>query len=141
MPASRKRPCSICRQWFYPNARVGVRQQACSKPECQQARRKRTQAKWRAKNPEYATGYRIEQRSAQQLTAEPLRLPTPLNQLPWDLAKDEFGSKGADFIGILGALLARSAKDQFRAYVADSGSLSGALPPSIGKDQIQLAPY
>jgi hypothetical protein len=41
---------------------------------------------WRAKNPEYAAGYRFEQRSAQQLTAEPLRLPAPLNQLPWDLA-------------------------------------------------------
>ena len=26
-------------RWFYPNARVGVRQHACSKPECQQARR------------------------------------------------------------------------------------------------------
>jgi hypothetical protein len=23
MPAPRKRPCSICRQWFRPNARVG----------------------------------------------------------------------------------------------------------------------
>ncbi len=141
MPASRKKPCSICRQWFYPNARVGVRQHACSKPECQQARRKKTQAKWRARNPEYAAGYRIEQRSAQQLIAEPLRLPAPLEQLPWDLAKDEFGSKGADFIGILGALLVRSAKDQLRAYVADSVGLSGTLPPAMGKDQIQLAPY
>src|ERR1700693_51374 len=141
MPASRKRPCSICRQWFYPNARVGVRQHACSKPECQQARRKKAQANWRAKNPEYAAGYRIEQRSAQQNPAEPLRLPPPLRQLPWDLAKDEFGSKGADFIGIFGALLVRSAKDQFRAYRADSVRLSGTLPPPVGKDQIPLAPY
>ena len=112
----------------FPNARVGARQHACSKPECQAARRKRTQAKWRAKNPEYATGYRIEQRSAQELTAEPLRLPPPLNQLPWDLAKDEFGSKGADFIGVMGALLVRSAKDQFRAYVADSGAFRPTSP-------------
>ena len=119
MPASRKRPSDLS-PVVLPERAGGIRQHACSKPECQQARRKKTQAKWRAKNPEYAAGYRIEQRSAQQLTAEPLRLPAPLHQLPWDLAKDEFGSKGADFIGILGALLVRSAKDQFRAYVADS---------------------
>jgi len=33
---------------------------------------------------------------------EPLRLPPPLSQLPWDIAQSEFGVKGADFIGVMG---------------------------------------
>ena len=141
MPTSGKRPCSICRQWFRPHCRVGDRQHACSKPECQTARRKKTQAQWRGKNPEYAAGYRIQQRGAQQQAPEPLRLPPPLSQLPWDLAKDEFGLKGADFIGVLGALLLRSAKDQFRSYAIDSAKLPSTLPPPAEKDQFPPAPY
>ena len=59
---------------------------------------------------------------------EPLRLPPPLNQLPWEFAKDQFGSQRADFIGVMGALMVRSAKDQFLAYPVDSTRLSGTLP-------------
>jgi hypothetical protein len=141
MPAPRKRPCSICRQWFRPNTRVGPRQHACSKPECQKARRRKTQAIWRAKNPEYAAGYRIQQRSAQEHLPEPLRLPPLLGQLPWDLAKDEFGQKGSDFIGVMGSLLVRSAKDQFRAYLVNSTRVPGPLTPPTEKDQSQPASY
>jgi hypothetical protein len=141
MPASRKRPCSICRHWFRPDPRVGLRQRACHKPECQAARRKRTQAHWREKNPEYAAGYRIQQRGAQEQPPEPLRLPVPLGQLPWDVAKDEFGRKGSDFIAVMGALLVRTAKDQFRAYVADTARVAGTLPPPVVQDPIQSAPY
>src|SRR5712692_809663 len=141
MPEPRKRPCSICRRWFQPNPRVGDRQHACGKPECQAARRKETQAKWRAKNPDYATGYRIQQRNAQEQQSEPLRLPAPLNQLPWDIAKDQFGPKGADFIGVMGTLLLQSAKDQFHMYLVDPKRVSSPLPPPAAKDQIPPAPY
>ena len=102
MPAPRKRPCSICRHWFRPNPRVGARQRAWSRPECQAARRKKTQANRRGKDPEYAAGDRIQQPGARQQTPEPLRLPPPLSQLPGDLAKDDFGQKGSDFIGVMG---------------------------------------
>ena len=105
------------------------------------ARRKRTQANWRAKNPEYAAGYRIQQRSVQEQPPEPLRLPAPLSRLPWDLAKDEFGRKGADFIGVMGALLVRTAKDQFRAYIDDTARVPSPLPVPAAQDPIQSAPY
>jgi hypothetical protein len=141
MPEARKRPCTICRRWFRPDPRVGDRQHACQQPECQAARRKKTQANWRAHNPEYAAGYRIQQREAQEPPPEPLRVPPPLNQLPWDLAKDAFGPKGADFIGVMGTLILRAAKDQFRAYVPDPTGVPDALPPAAGKDQIPPAPY
>jgi hypothetical protein len=94
--------------------RVKGRQHTCSKADCQAARRKKTQANWRAKNQEYAAGYRIQQRSAQEQPPEALRLP----RLPWDLAKDEFGRKGADFIAVMSGLLVRLTKDQFRSYHA-----------------------
>ena len=131
MPEARKRPCTICRRWFRPDPRVGERQRACRKPDCQKVRRRKTQADWRRRNPEYATAYRIQQRAAQtDAPAEPLRLPAPLNQLPWDVAKDQFGGQGADFIGCMGALLLRTAKDQFSGYVPHSTSLAGLLPDS-----------
>jgi hypothetical protein len=55
MPAARKRPCSICRRWFRPDPRVGLRQHTCGKPDCQAARRRKTQARWRTKNPDTQT--------------------------------------------------------------------------------------
>ena len=130
MPAARKRPCAICRRWFRPDARIGSRQQhACGKPECQTSRRQKTQASWRRRNPGYAIAWRIDQRAAQTPSPpEPLRLPAPLNQLPWAFAKDQFGPQRADFIGVMGALMVRAAKDQFRAYLIDPTRLSGTLP-------------
>ena len=133
MPDARKRPCKICRRWFYPDPRVGSRQRACDKPECQTACRLKTQASWRDRYPDYAADYRIQQRAAQKQPPEALRLPPPLTKLPWDLAKDEFGAKGADFIGVMGALIVRTTKDQIRSYVVDPARLPGILPPSPRK--------
>jgi hypothetical protein len=39
-------------------------------------------------------------------------LRPPLSRLPWDLAQDEFGVKGADFIGVMGTLLHDAAQDE-----------------------------
>ena len=141
MPDARKRPCSICRHWFRPDPRVGARQRACRKAECQTARRSRTQARWRAANPDYAAAYRIDHRNAQKPPPELLRVPAPLTQLPWELAKDEFGAKGADFLGVVSTLLLRSAKDQFQAYRAEQTAVPGILPFSVAKDQMRSPPY
>src|SRR3954449_1850323 len=122
MPEARKRPCTICRQWFRPDPRIGSRQRAWGKPECRTLRRQKTQASWRKRNPEYGAAYRIQQRALQRdRVAESLRMPVPLNQAPWDVAKDQFGAERADFIGFVSGLLLRASKDLFRAYVADSG--------------------
>ena len=133
MPEARKRPCTICRRWFRPDPRVGTRQRACGNPDCQTERRQKTQESWRGRNRGYSMASRLDRRAAQPETPEPLRLPAPLNQLPWDVAKDQFGPQGADFIGVMGALLVRSAKDQFRGHVVDSEGLSSTLRASILK--------
>src|SRR5258708_9579425 len=113
MPEARKRPCTICRRWFRPNPRVGDRQRACGKPECQTARRKKTQADWRDRNPGYAIAWRIDQRATGPEAPGPLRLPAPLNQLPWDFPKDQFGPQITDFISLIGALTIRTAKARY----------------------------
>src|SRR5271168_4704706 len=139
MPEARKRPCTICRRWFRPDPRVGSRQRACGNPDCQTARRQKTQANWRNRNPGYSIAWRIDQRAAQSEAPEPLRMPAPLNQLPWDVAKDEFGPQGADFIGVMGALIVRFAKDQIRPYTIDSTGLANLLPPPPRKTSPGLA--
>jgi hypothetical protein len=138
MPKARKKPCRICRRWFYPDARVGERQRACGKPECQTARRRKTQADWRKRNPDYSLAWRLDQRAAQAPAPEPLRFPAPLNQLPWEFAKDQFGAQGSDFIGVMSTLILRAAKDQIRPYLIDGARLPSRLPPAPEKTSSHL---
>ena len=137
MPAARKRPCCICRCWFRPDNRVGSRQRACSKPACQASRRRKRQAAWRTRNPDYFAGRRIQARMAVDPPPEALRLPPPLNQLPWDIAQSEFGVQGADFIGVMGALLLRSTQSQLKPYRIDSKEDSATLPHVAAQSKIK----
>src|SRR5260370_41787249 len=77
---------------------------------------------------------------SQERAPEPLRLPAPLSQLPWDIAQDEFGVQGAAFIGVMGTLLLRSAQDQFRAYVVDSKAVAVTHAQSATQDQMRFGP-
>lgn len=138
MLKARKRPCTICRRWFRPDARVGERQRACDRPGCQTARRQKTQASWRRRNPDYAIAWRLDRRKAQTEAPQPLRLPPPLPRLPWDLAKDQFGAQGADSLGVMGALILRAAKDQIRPYLNDPTALPSRLPPVSEKTSSRL---
>jgi len=128
-----KRPCCICRRWFVPDRRVGRRQRACSASVCQIARRVRTQASWRRRNPDYFIAHRVQRRRLKADEAQggvpPLALPPPLSQLPWDLAQEEFGVAGTDFLGHLGRVLLGAAQDQKAAQVIDSTGESVRLPP------------
>ena len=137
MPVARKRPCCICHRWFRPDNRVGSRQRACSKPGCQALRRRKRQAAWRVRNPDYFCGRRIQARGASSQPPEPLRLPSPLHRLPWDIAQSQFGVQGADFIGIMGALLVHSAQSQLKAYRVDSAGDPATLPHLAAQSPIE----
>jgi hypothetical protein len=137
----RKRPCRICRRWFYPDPRVRLRQRACSERSCQEARRARTQASWRRVNPDYFTARRLQLRrsSAEEgSTLEPLRVPPPLTQLPWDIAQDEFGPVGSDFLGHLSRVLLRSGQDERGVQVPVSIGKAGRLPLRPEQDERRL---
>jgi hypothetical protein len=121
----KKRPCRICRRYFQADPRVGARQQVCSSQACQAARRKKTQATWRSRNPDYFVARRLKQRAAlvsppPAPPPSPMRVPPPLDRLPWDVAQDQFGAQGADFLGIFGKVLLGAAQDQRRVQVLDS---------------------
>ena len=137
MPDAPKRPCCVCRQWFRPDPRIGFRQRACQKADCQIARRRKKQQAWRQKHPDYFIARRIQDRVKADRTPEPLRLPPPLSQLPWDIAQSQFGVQGADFIGVLGALLLRNAQFQCEAYVADTAVVPNTLPIPMAQSQIR----
>lgn len=128
-----KRPCCICRRWFVPDRRVGRRQRACSAPTCQTARRARTQASWRRRNPDYFIAHRMQRRQLEAEEAKgavlPLVLPPPLSQLPWDVAQEAFGVTGTDFLSHLGRVLLVAAQDQKAGQMLDSTGESGRLPP------------
>ena len=128
-----KRPCGICRHWFVPDRRVGRRQRACSAPACQVARRAKTQASWRRRNPDYFIAHRIQRRRLRaeeaQAVVPPLVLPPPLSQLPWDLAQDAFGVVGTDFLGHFGRVLLGAAQDQKARQGIDSTGEIDRLPP------------
>jgi hypothetical protein len=75
---------------------------------------------------------------------EPLRLPAPLSQHSWDIAQDEFGVKGTDFIGVMGALLLQATQDQFRPYRVDSETVPDTPPAGPARpdaDSSTVAPF
>ena len=118
--------CAGCRRIFLPDPRVGARQKVCSRAECQQARRRRTQAEWRRAH----AGYFIERRAKKRMElqkredVEAPRTPPPLSSLPWRLAQEEFGVAGADFIARFGRVLVRHAKNQRRTDWPEVSSTS-----------------
>ncbi len=104
----RSRPCPICHRWFRVDARLGDRQRVCSFEACQQERQRRNVAAWLHSHPDDAVRRHIrrrELRAAKGHPVDPLKMPVPLDRLPWDVAQKSFGVQGADFIGHLGRLL------------------------------------
>ncbi len=51
--ATSKRPCSICRKWFLPDARRKGRQKTCGDPACKRELHRRQCSKWNQKNAKY----------------------------------------------------------------------------------------
>jgi hypothetical protein len=108
---------------------VGSRQRACGGPACQASRRKKTQAEWCRRNPEYFLRRRLAQRAAaarevdeaveepRKLRAdvrrpEPLRVPAVLRGIPWQLAHDELGVVATDFLAVTAREVVAVAQDQ-----------------------------
>jgi hypothetical protein len=104
----RSRPCRICRRWFRPHPRVGDRQRVCSAESCQKQRQRDNVAAWKKRHPEYRVAHESrvrELRAAHGEVVDPLEMPPPLSELPWQVAQKQFGVQGTDFIAHLGKLL------------------------------------
>jgi hypothetical protein len=79
--------------------------------------------------------YRIKQKAIDnKKSREPPSVAPPLDRLPWELAKDEFGIQGAEFIGSLGRLLLGVAKDQIWSYPIEIAGQFSRLVKEVAKD-------
>ena len=137
MVSSRRRRCAICHHGFTADPRVGERQEVCGREECQKSRRRRTQADWQRRHPGYFIQWRAKKRA--ELNAldvvDPPRVPPPLSLLPWEMAQEEFGVMGADFLASLGRKLLVPAKDQIRAEPSAITEESPEVAAVAAKDQ------
>jgi len=141
MPSPRRRRphCAICKKPFSPHVRQGDRQRTCGEPACKKALRQRNQASWRKAHPGYFIAWRAKGRGRSNATeaVDPPRVPPPLTRLPWELAQEEFGVVGADFLGSLGRMLAKS---PMPIQVHEETRESGALAPGGAKSSIPTQP-
>lgn len=136
----RSRPCRVCRRWFHPHSRIGDRQRVCSATPCQEKRQQDNAAAWRARHPAYGVKRRMrlrELRAAKEEAVDPLELPGPLGELPWEVAQEEFGVQGADFIGHLARLVVRRLQELIRKQSLESTRESSGLRGAGGKEQIR----
>lgn len=121
----KKKPCKICRRWFWPNRRVGGRQQTCSRPECQRERHRRNCEDWHRRNPKYDR----EGRLREGLIRESDECPRggggdPLRRVDEDAARDSVGLEVYVFVDEIARLLLDWARD------------SVVLQPSVNKEEI-----
>ena len=145
----RKRRCSICGRWFYPNPRTRKTQKTCGCSACREEQRGLTQAGWRRRNPDYWVARRLEAKAealkqAAGESAPPARLgtapPTGMGTYPWDLAQDAFGVRGAVFIEFLVRQLLRAAQDAMISQRDKMTTESLRLPPRAPQDATDFSP-
>jgi hypothetical protein len=67
-------------------------------------------------------------------------MAAPLSRLPWDLAQDEFGVQGSDFIGVMGKLVLQAAQDEIKAHVVECVMVIGTHAHPEPKDEMRLGP-
>lgn len=137
----RKRPCSICRRWFLPDARVGDRQHACEREECQRERHRRADRGWHAANRDYDRDRRWRETIAaakQEPSETPPtgNAPPPISGLPWDVVQDEMGIQGRVIIAGVVRVMGLFVQDEMRKEVPKIVEGIARLPRRGAQDEI-----
>ena len=137
---SRTRPCAVCRVWFTEDPRLGARQRACDKPECKAERKRRAQAGWSARNPDYWTARRLQaqvERAATAPTADLARAPPrSARQVPVDVVQDTMSPQALVLFMFFFRLQARATQDTMRAWAAAVARESAGHAPDAAQDTI-----
>ena len=139
----KKKPCSECRRWFYPNPRVGDRQKTCGTRLCKQRRHQRMDRAWHARHPEYDAERRWSARVAKAKAAGVAKtsLPGPLRSgLPLVVVQDAMGPEAAEIIGQIARLGQRVAQDAIEAQVVAIKEQIALLAPAGPQDAIAAEP-
>lgn len=139
----KKRPCAVCRSWFLPDVRVGVRQRTCGAGECQRERHRRACGAWRRRDPDYDRARRWQASLDRAKAGEGLRPPREpriLAGVPWDLVRDVMKPEGAEILAGVAGVLARYTRDERRRYLSEPKGESGGLPPGCPRDEMEEGP-
>lgn len=120
----KKRPCSVCRRWYQPHARVGDRQRTCGAAACQEARREQTHRAWRVANPDYDRERRwrlaIDAAKADPKSAPPAaNAPAPVSGLPWEVVQTEMQVEGRVILAGVVRVLGEFVQTEIRKQVID----------------------
>src|SRR3954467_3987700 len=138
----KKRPCSVCRRWFLPDARVGARQKACGDAECQRVRHREADRAWHARHRDYDRGRRwqeaVEAAKAGAPPSPPDR-PAALAGVPWDVAQDAMTPEAVVIVAGVARVLAIHAQDEIRKQVPDSTRGSGRVGGMGAQDEMEVA--
>jgi hypothetical protein len=137
-----KKPCSVCRRWFEPAARGRHCQRTCGRPECRVEQRRRTQQRYRRRNPDYWSERRLRaQARRMEASGKPPRPATVVcARLPWDWAQDAFRIQGAVFVALFVRLLIRVEQDALRVQHLEFAGRLSALRMGAGQDATDEAP-
>ncbi len=138
----KKRPCSKCRRWFEPDARVGDRQRACGAVDCQRARHAEADRAWRAANRDYDRDrrWRVTLGAAkdQPASAPPAgNAPAPVPGVPWDVVQDEMRVEGRVILAGVVRVMGLFVQDEIRKQVVGitagvAGHARGVVQDEIG---------
>lgn len=120
----RKRPCSECRRWFLPEARVGERQRTCGSIECKRARHRRVDRAWRTANRDYDRDRRwrlaiAAAKLAPKSAARRENESAPVSTVPWDVVQDEMKVEGLVIIRGIVRVLGLYVQDEMRRQAMD----------------------
>ena len=137
----KKRPCSVCRRWFLPDVRVGARQRACDRAECQRERHRRADRAWRAANRDYDRDRRwretIAAAKAKPESAPPApNAPPPTPGLPWEVVQDEMGVEARVIIAGIVRVIGRHVQDGMQRQVAGIITRMEKHSPGAAQDEI-----
>lgn len=116
---SRKRPCRICRRWFYPDARVGDRQKTCGDKVCQDKWHAKKCHEWNTKNRSYFKEVYLSKKLS-KLEESSEVVPSPQSsllslrsrQLPQNLIQEVIGAQPTVIIEYIAQLLLKSFKEE-----------------------------
>ena len=121
-PMSKKRPCRFCRRWFRPDPRLGVRQYACSRPECQRERHRRNCVDYRRRDPDFA---RREERVRSHVV-KVTSVPGTDERIDWDEVRSFLGTDAM-------VILQESGRDTVRRLRDSTGAESRVVAGRSGK--------
>ena len=128
--ATRKRPCSICRKWFLPDARQKGRQKTCGRPSCRRELHRRQCSKWNKRNPDYFKGIYLAKKlektnkpppESNKSRSNPTETAIPKNRIKLNLPRDVIHSE----IGIRPLIVMEYFAEQINARTRSCVSASG----------------